>query len=342
MYCPIPSAIHPRTEAIERDAIAWADGVALPTGPGERGRIVASRSAEWFSRLTPDAVEERLRLAVRWTYWGFHFDDVHCDSADASRRPADFLRRAGYLLHMLEHPGQDAGTGDVFTTALHGIARDMIRLGATDTQMRRFSEGHRAWFLAVAWQMANFRQGIIPSVDDYLLNRQHTIGGGPVVAVFDFVHAQELTDGDFHDPAVKALTEMMFFIGGLDNDLQSLAKEARAAEQDQTITTVLMRQDHIDHAEALRRAVALRDRVTLRFLRLRDRVRARAGDELRQYLDCLAHTVRGTLDWGASAPRYTAHATTRRAARFAERPSDSGDEPLPYTVARGWWAPALG
>ncbi|MGV4925839.1 terpene synthase family protein [Streptomyces sp. BHT-5-2] len=232
--------------------------------------------------------------------------------AEACSRPEDFMRRAGNLIQAVEHPHQPPHAIDPFTFALHDIVQDLLRLGATATQMSRLSQAHRAWLFAVAWQMTNQHHGVIPTVNDYPTIRQRTIGGDIHLALFDFLHAQELHDRDLHDPPVRALTEMMFFLGGMDNDLQSPpAKDA--IEENHTIFSALVQEEGIDQREARQRAVAMRDQVTYRFLQLHDQTAVRAGKVLRQYLDCLSHTIRGNLDWGVNVPRYsgTSHRTTR-------------------------------
>jgi hypothetical protein len=343
VYCPIESAIHPAVDRIERRAIEWID--KFPVYADERGRArqVGTRAAEWACRIVPNAVEERLQVLAQWTYWAFMFDDRFCDDEGVKDRPGDFLHRSGPLLHLVTHPGHGTPV-DGFDRAQQDMSHALQRLGATPTQLRRWYAGYLSWFLAVGWQMGHLQRGTMPTVNDYIRMRMYNVGGEPVVALFDFLGGYELGDSEYDAPAVQALSELMFFIGGVDNDLQSVGKEIHLDQNDINFVTVLMHGDGSSRVEAVRKAVAIRDRAMCRFLDLREQVTRHASSALHQYLDDLGHTIRGNLDWGAKTPRYTTADTGRtpttghdRYARFAERPSDALTVPLPYPATRWWW-----
>ncbi|MFD7920931.1 hypothetical protein ACFV3R_17115 [Streptomyces sp. NPDC059740] len=349
VYCPIEPAVHPQRERIEERALAWWDRFPLRAGGQERARLVGTRAAELMCRFAPHAQEERLQVLAQWGYWAFRFDEQVCAAPEVNHRPAAFLPRAGNLLQVAAHPRQDVAE-DRFAAAQGDLSRGLRRLGATPTQLRRWVEGHRAWYFAVAVEMSRLQSGAVPTVNDYLTTRLYSTGAKPVTAVLDFLHGRELSEHQYNDPAVRALTELTFFIGALDNDLQAPGREGRHEQHGVDILSVLLHEDGGSTADAVHKTVALRDRATLRFLQLRRKVLLRAGPALRQYLTSLGHMIRGNLDWGAGTPRCapvdaTAAAEGTGAGRLAVltgRPGHEEAEPLPYPVARWWWGTELG
>lgn len=211
--------------------------------------------------------------------------------------------------------------------------------------MRRFVHAHRGWLTGVQRQVGNRARGHMPSLDDYLTMRLHSAGGEPTFAMLEIVNGAEVPAAEMDSAAVCALTEMAILVAALDNDRHSFAREAGDLHTDQNVFTVLMRHQDVPLETAVRRAVALRDRVLCRFLALRRKVLPQASRELRRYLTDLGHGIRGNAEWGLLAPRYlvreqaggTGEAARPPEAVWADEPLDADDAPAPPPSISWWW-----
>ncbi|GAA1596414.1 hypothetical protein GCM10009678_92960 [Actinomadura kijaniata] len=337
-YCPVEPAIHPRADEIERRAIEWIDRVAFHRDDTDRARLLGTNSAEFYARFAPQGVEHNVQMAAHWVYWGFAFDDARCDAGPFSARPDRFLAMTGPLQRALEVPHGAFGD-DPLVTALQDIGRSFQEC-ATPVQVRRFHDAHRAWLFAVAWQISNRARGHMPDLADYTTMRLHSAGGAPTLAMLEIACGAEVPGREMDAPAVRALTEMAVTVASWDNDLHSYNKECGQRHTDQNIINVLVHHEGYAPHEALERAVGMRDRVMSRFLELRERVRPRASRELRLYLDCLGHAIRGNIDWAFETLRYNHRDVTSLplgAPEWADRPSDAGTRPLPIPAVAWWW-----
>lgn len=331
-YCPVDAAIHPDVARVEQRAIGWIDSIGLYDDEHERKRLLGTKSAEFYARLAPYAQEDGLQTAVRWVYWGFVFDDVRCDAGAYSGDPEAFLAMAGTVQRALEAPWREV-VDDRFAVSLQDIGRGMAEC-ATPVQVRRFADAHRAWLYAVAWQIANRARGRMPGLDEYTTMRLHSAGGAPTIALLEIANGAEVPGAELDSPAVRALTEMAICVAGWDNDIYSHRKETSEDHTTQNLVNVLAHHRGLVPDDAVDHAVALRDRVMTRFLRLRERVAARPGSEaLRAYLDCLGHAVRGNIDWAIEVPRY--HGMPHPG--WAAEPTDASPEPLPIPAIAWWW-----
>lgn len=331
-YCPVEPAIHPRADEAERRAVEWIDRIGLCTDARQRKRLLGTNSAEFYARFAPHADDDGLQTAARWVYWGFIFDDLRCDAGAFSGDPEAFLAMAGTVQRALEAPWHEV-VDDRFALALQDIGRDMHAC-ATPVQVRRFTEAHRAWLYAVAWQVANHSRGHMPDLDDYTTMRLNSAGGAPTLALLEIANGAEVPGAEMDSPAVRALTEMAILVASWDNDVHSHLKESHENHAEQNLVNVLAHHWRLTPDAAVDAAVALRDRVMTRFLRLRDEVARRPGsDALRTHLDCLGHAIRGNIDWALKVPRY--HGLPDPG--WADAPTDPNPDPLPIRSITWWW-----
>jgi hypothetical protein len=343
-YCPIPPAINPAADAIERDAIKWIDQVGVYTTDLERQLLIDTRSAEFYARFAPLGRQENTLTAALWVYWGFSFDDDKCDDGPLSADPTAFLPMAGRLQHVLA--GSVSPT-DLHAAALHDVAARM-RACATPVQMRRFIDAHRHWLYCVAWQIANNAACRMPTVGEYLAMRLGSAGGPPTIALLEIAMGVEVPGHDMDTRTVRALTDLTCLIASLDNDMHSYRKEAeQETHTDQNLVNVIRCHERCSLAEATARATSVRDRLMVRFLRLRERAYSGAGEELSCYLDCLGHAIRGNIDWAARVPRYVSEGSPGQStapipATTTSQPQDVGSDALPFAEISWWWDDDLG
>ena len=342
-FCPIEPAIHSRADTVEKRAIEWIDRFRFYQGARDRARVIGTNSAEFYSRFAPQGIEDNLLAAVCWVYWGFAFDDARCDAGTISATPNQFLSMAGRLQRALETPWHPVAEDDSFALALQDIGRSFHRC-ATPVQVRRFADAHRAWLFAVSWQIANRSLDRMPDLHEYTTMRLNSAGGAPTVAMLEIANGAEVPADEMDSPAVRALTEMAILIASWDNDLHSYRKEADQRHADQNLVNVLVTHGGVTVEQAVDEAVAMRDRVMVRFLRLRERTAARrTSTALRVYLDCLGHAIRGNIDWALQVPRYVDFTDSEPRPTpvietcWADAPADSSPDPLPIPAIAWWW-----
>jgi hypothetical protein len=308
VLCPVAPAIHPSAAAIESRAISWIDRTSLYSTSAERAWMIATRSAEWCARLMPGAVEERLQILTDWTYWGFFFDDQRCDKEPYCRQPGLLAELAGRLVRSLEGPPRRLpASADPFIVALQDLHGRFAAL-ASPLQLRRWIDGHRHWLASVVWLNSYNERGVVAPLDEYLAARGPAVAGPIVVALSDFADGYELPEAACQAPAIRALSEMTWLMGGIDNDLQSWPKEHRLHESGQNIIAAIAHHFGCSPETALAKTVALRDLIMQRFLDLSSLAAEGASEESQRYIADLGHVIRGNLDWGRGVPRYLTQA----------------------------------
>ncbi len=309
--------------------------------PEEESWVIASRSVDFYARFAPVADEDRLLATALWVYWGFAFDDARCDNGPLSTRPAAFNALAGAVQRGLEAPSARPDR-DRFIGPLQDIASRFRSFGQP-ALVQRFAAAHRAWLSGVCWQIGNAAAEHMPELDEFMAMRLLSSGGEPTFAMLELATGAEVPAAELSHPAARALTEMAITVAALDNDRHSMHKEMARGDTNQNIFTVLMRHAGLPPQEAVREATAMRDRVLLRFIELREHVRSRSGAELVRYVDGLGYGIRGNAEWGLRVPRYLSHglrpadAVEDNPLDWAEQPTDTNRAPLPAPSVAWWW-----
>ncbi|HZV75200.1 MAG TPA: hypothetical protein VFF79_15925 [Conexibacter sp.] len=344
-HCPFPAAIHPRADEIERHCVAWVDRFALYGSAAQRERLIGTRAAEIYARALPTADAERVADVAKWLYWGFATDDLYYDNGPTSKRAADFLALGAPLVRVCEEPRASFAWELPYTDALRDLTAAILR-HATPGQRIEWAHTARAWFFGMAWDVANAERGTPPSLNEYLAMRMHTGGLASWATTLNIANAIELTPAQAASPAVRALTEAWSTFCLLLNDLMSFAKETRNADSSSNVVSVIAHERGCAPHAAISEAHALCDRIATLFLALHEQLLRDAtatGDvAMRRYLASLAHTWRGILDWGFSAPRYVTggepgEPPLQAFPGWADAPGDASRAPLPYASIAWWW-----
>ncbi|WP_433136820.1 terpene synthase family protein [Actinomadura nitritigenes] len=311
-YCPWPAVRHPDETSLALGTQAWIDGFAIPLTAQQRTRMRGNDCPGFYGRIMPAAPTDRLQLAVDWCTLMSLFDDAQCDEGPASTDPHQFSNLAAGILRTLETPHGDPCTlRGLFDAPVHDLAR-RTRKWATPVQGRRSVEGHRAWFFGVLWEFAHRKAGRTPTLNDYAHMRRHTAAGAATLAFTEIIDGEEIPPEEMESPAVRALAEIATITtAAFDDDLFSYGKEMwQAARTGPSLCRLhlpdILRVEHdLAPEEALERATELCNRLTLRFLQLRDQVLPGASRPLRRYIEHLTHLIPGDLEWGLKAGRYT-------------------------------------
>lgn len=361
-FCPVDPAMHPDVDLVHERSAQWAQRIGLVRTGTELERWYATASAEFYGGMVPNAPTEHFQIAANWVYWGFAFDDAHCDEqgragdappdeqgpangGETARTSADLVHLAGRILRVLDTGDESLCLGDRYLLGLCDLARSYRQLG-TPVQVQRWINAHRHWLFGVVQQNAHRATGGPRSVDEFFLTRLHDCGGPPTQSMFEFANASEVPGAELHSPRVRALTESFWMIAAMDNDVVSRHKELLSQRDAHNVVDVLARCHGVDEGEALRTATAHRDRLMTLFLRLREQAWPTASGPLRTYLEALRNGIRSNIDWSLRTSRYTtvyAEDGVTKSARIRFRghchdtPADSAPTPLPIPSIAWWW-----
>ncbi|MFE4366666.1 polyprenyl synthetase family protein [Streptomyces sp. NPDC056835] len=130
------------------------------------------------------------------------------------------------------------------------------------------------------------------------------------------------------------------------HDLLSYNRELLIDGTTRNIVMLLARLNNCPPEQAVHQAVALRDRLTTLFLRLREQEDPKLSAPGRAYVADLAHAIRSNLDWGSHSPRYTVVTPRTQLPppnpapiplTLTDHPSDPSTEPLPHPSIAWWW-----
>jgi Terpene synthase family 2, C-terminal metal binding len=344
-HCPFAPAIHPQADEIERHCIDWLDRFELYANAAQRERLIGTRAAEIYARALPTAPPERVADVAKWLYWGFATDDLWYDNGPTSRRVADFLALAAQLARLCEEPRAGARWDLPYDDALRDLTKAILR-HATPAQRLEWAHTARAWFFGMAWDVANAERGVPPMLDEYLAMRMHTGGLASWATTLNIANGIELRPEQAASGPVRALVAAWSTFCLLLNDLMSFAKETRNGDSSSNVVAVLAHERGCTPSAALPEAHALCDRIATLFLALRAQLLARAETDddaaMAQFLASLAHTWRGILEWGFSAPRYATGGDPgapmlQTFPGWAREPLDASLAPLPHPAIAWWW-----
>lgn len=343
-YCPLRSAVHPKVDALAARSLEWMTRIGLCTDDRQRARSMGTNSAEFYGRITPEGLEDRLQIAVDWCYWGFAFDDSWSYEGHDGKRPDELVTLVARLLRMLETLDARLCEGDPCSKALHDVVLRFSRC-ASPVQLRRWVEAHRLWLFGVTQRHALQARGTTPDIDTYLTMRLHDCGGAPCTAMIDIVNGVEVPSHELDSPRARALTEAAWLVAALDNERVSHAKEIQGEAQVQNLVDVLMHQRGCSPEQALAESIAMRDRMMCLFLRLHGQLDSGAGPALHRYLVDLAHLIPGNIEWSLKTARYTTIydagaspiGTVSVSSGWVLDPADDLLEPLPFPSIAWWW-----
>ncbi|GAA3642480.1 hypothetical protein GCM10022267_31360 [Lentzea roselyniae] len=290
--------------------------------------------------LVPRGSEEGVQLFSDLAAWTFAFDDI-CDEGALHGRPGELAETTVRLLRVLEAPYLPIH-GDPFAEALRAVRLRLDSL-ATPVQIGRWIEAMRGSFFVDLYKACNLVRGVTPTLDDFAYFRLYSGGALAFPVLTHIVDNIPLPQETWEDRRVRALTEMAASVPTWDSDIFSYVKESHRSGDGHNLIDAVRVTFGCSPQEALRKAVALRDRAMCRFLCLRDEVAAEGDPLLNRYLQSLGHYMRGVLDWGLSTERYryldglSGGTVAFESMGVSETPSDDSPEPLPIASIAWWW-----
>ncbi|WP_237321918.1 selina-4(15),7(11)-diene synthase [Streptomyces sp. JJ36] len=336
VYSPIPPAIHPRHEVIDRQTAEWA--TAFRIGSEElRRKLIAHDIGTFAARILPEGRQEVVGILADFIIWLFGVDDGHCEEGELGGEPGELVAELSRLLRVAQNPEVPMLTQDPLADGLRDLRR-RIGVHGTPGQVARWVETLREYFLSVAWEASHRSRGTVPDLNDYTLMRLYDGATSVVLPLLEMGHGYELHPSEREHTTVRAAAEAAYFIITWDNDLFSYHKESRAQHYYLNVLRVLEHHHGLSPDAAMATAVAQRDRVMVLFLRLCEHLVPTASPQLRQYLHSLACFIRGAQDWGISSLRYTTpDDPANLPSTFTDTPTDDSTEPLDIPAVAWWW-----
>jgi hypothetical protein len=354
LYCPFPYAIHPRYRELEQRCLSWLDSYGVSAGEQERALLGIGNWAEGLSCSYPVGSDETVQLVIDWAVFYAVLDDLYTELGPVGRDVGRLTRMLSRMLRTLEVP--DAGLldeGNPFFAAWCDIARRCLAQAPAAVH-RRWVQGHRAHFAAVAWQQSFAVSRSLPSLNEYVTLRGANVGTAPSAAMVELTRGCEVPSEEMDLPALRVLHEAWGFIHGCDNDLVSYGKElwdARhgigAEDPSPTpcnIVGLLIRHHGCTLPEALDQAVTWRNQAMSLLLLIIERIRPHASQELQEYLAGVGPNIRGVLDWYLSprTQRYTnpdgkSPGAVEYTLPITDTPPRIGEKPLRLPTISWWW-----
>jgi hypothetical protein len=345
-FCPFPAASRSDTEEIEARCLRWTTEFGSHGSPEHFAWIAASKPALSICMALPNGIPERVELVGRFMYWAFSFDDHHFEEGPYGTKPDQALPLIYRLQRTVEAPTSQMFDSNPWAAAL-GDMRNSYDQFATPEQSARWVGAWRLLLQGWAWETVYRSQRCRLELNDYLVMRMWNIGMSVLTEMNDVTDGYVLPAEERYHPTVQAMTELLWTIVGLDNDVYSYAKENLRHRNGLNIIDLLARDRGYQVTDALTEAIAMRDRMMCLFLALREQTRPRASTELRNYMDSLGQWVRTNIDWGTMSARYLSPAgaddpagdisATVPLARYTDMPTDNSLEPLPISSIRWWW-----
>lgn len=303
--CPLPSRLSPHADTAGRCLPAWVRRFGLLTDEAALRRLAQGRIARYAGRLYPDAEPDHLHCLAALFTWFFLLDDA-CDGADGPH-PALVAALRKEVLRLLN--GGSPPRAATPTGALLRMLAEAWRLPRHRMPPRwraRFIDAVAHHLDGVLVETSNKAAGHRPTVTEYVTLRRATSAAYVSYALIEFATGQPIPDAVYHHPAVQRVADAGNDLLSWFNDLLSLERDQISAGGHNLVLAVA-REDRIPVPAATQKAVRRWRTRMRRFSQLRAAVPSfgpTIDEALRHYLDGVAYSVRGTIDWSLESGRY--------------------------------------
>ncbi|MGW0432511.1 terpene synthase family protein [Micromonospora sp. NPDC003197] len=313
-HCPIPSRISPHAAAVQGWLDDWLGSFDELTGNPDLDlrldRLRRANFAHYASRLYPEATPADLRTIAALFTWFFLLDDA-CDGPPGETAP-DVRGLCTGVLHMLRHGPRRQ------YPAFSGLLRQML-VRAWRTPRERMGPAWRSRFLDA---VRHHLDGILVEADNKAKNRRPT--------VTEYIHLRRATSAAYVSytlvefttgtplPATIHQHPLIMEITATGNDLLSWFNDLLSVDRD-TVTSgghnlvlAVARESQVPVEVASSMVVRRWQQTMDRFTKLQAAVPPfgpKIDRPLRHYLDSVAGSIRGTIDWSLESPRYASPGT---------------------------------
>lgn len=302
LFCPFPPALNAGLEQAQEHSVKWMAEHGLLEGDALR-HATAARIAWMIAGFYPTAEQARLNVASDYLTWAYSLDDVG-DESSTGHRASTLLALFAKFEEVFA--GEPAGAGEIgLVRGLRDVVQ-RLRAVCTQSQLRDFHEGNRAYWGAMLWEAKNREDDTVPSEEVFLTLRP---AAGAVPPFFALIEPMEQIALPAEVRANALFAEISRLVGRVMcsiNDVLSHRKE-RAYGDVHNLVMVFETHRQLDLGEAVHEAVEFTNREVARFNELADALAAHFPDHaaaVGRHLEVYRAMMRVTLDWTYGSSRY--------------------------------------
>jgi hypothetical protein len=293
--------LNPADYPFQADTLEWINSSGLFSAQ-ETKRLdayaIPLSAAAWLHHDDPDVIDTTARIMT----WISSMDDK---VIEAGRNATPYLRTCPEVLRTGKLPPES----DLYHHAIHDIHERIIAQGAT-AWLPLISDSLNGYLAGAHQEQVWRRAGTVPTMREYLNNRQRSIGIDPVRSALrlrDDVPAP----GEPTSAAVDSLRWCAARLLAAENDIISAHKEEREGT-DLTILRVLATHHRLEtRQELLGAALAVTDALRDQHDQLLAAIQNDPAEspKARRYAELLGTLADNTLAWEFVASRYGITAT---------------------------------
>ncbi|MEV4621019.1 terpene synthase [Asanoa sp. NPDC049573] len=305
LFCPIPPRISPHADDTQDWLTGWLVERGVPAGTASLLR--GSGFARYASRLYPDASEADLRLLTALFTWFFLLDDT----VDSSASPPLSQVRATVdgVYATIDSDGREPAPG--LSPPMRAMLLDSWRAitgGLSEMSVDRINDALRHHLDGILVEASNKWVGRKPGIVEYIQLRRATSAAYVSYALIEFAGGgrMRIPEAVYHHPVLREISAAGNDLLSWFNDLLSLERDENTAAG-HNLVLATARERGLSRDRAIHEVIGRwQDRMT-HFVELRAAVPAfgaRIDAAVRRYVEGVADSVRGTIDWSLESPRY--------------------------------------
>ncbi|GIF51267.1 hypothetical protein DFJ67_1766 [Asanoa ferruginea] len=305
LFCPIPPRISPHADDTQDWLAEWLIKRGVSSEAAARLRV--SGFGRYAGRLYPDASAADLRLLTALFTFFFLLDDT----VDGSATPPLSVVRATIdgVYATLDSDGRQPAPG--LSSPMRAMLLDSWRAitgGLSEMSVDRINDALRHHLDGILVEASNKWVGRKPGVVEYIQLRRATSAAYVSYALIEFAGGSRMRipEAVYHHPVLREISAAGNDLLSWFNDLLSLERdESTAAGHNLVLATA--RERGLSRDGAIHEVIARWQERMTRFVELRAAVPAfgaRIDAAVRRYVEGVADSVRGTIDWSLESPRY--------------------------------------
>ncbi|MFE7778167.1 isoafricanol synthase [Streptomyces sp. NPDC057445] len=310
---PFPTRFSPHAERARRHTLQWLQETGLLRGEAEAAEYDALRLERLMAYFYPDATGTDLELAADFNAWFFIFDDQF--DGLLGTRPEAIESVVDTLVQTMTADEPPPGPPDFHDPPLVRAFRDIWRRATAatpDSWQNRFRAHWRTYMAAHQGEAHNRTADRLPSLEQFLEVRRHSIGVQPCLDFTERCGGYSLPDELLDSSPLREMRRITCDVVIFVNDIVSLVKEMAAGDVNNSVV-ILREQEGCTLEESLDRIAALANARTAHFGRLAAALSKRMSQhgvlpEVRGHVDHfvqgMGNLMAGNLAWSLATSRY--------------------------------------
>jgi hypothetical protein len=260
-----------------------------------------------------------------WCAWLFFLDDSYDDHPQASVDDAAVRALMALCLAVLRGADPPVGAPPLarFTRE---IRRRLLAVSPSgEGWLRRFADSAEGYlYKGVLQANANWARRVVPSIDAYLVQREHDSAVHTCIDLIEAVAGIGLPDELHAAEPLPTMRRLCARALAYTNDLMSYEKEVLRHGNPNNLVHVLMVQRSLPFDLAVHRVVALINDYTRQLVALEGELGGGPLDPPARYAAGMRQLLRGNYDWSLATARYRSERSPFEELRLLPRASLPG------------------